>query len=297
MKSTTLSSVGFALLGTAQAGVIVSRQASFTFECNGQQFPDVGACDEVFNAFFSDGTSTFNHPASFTLNTLTFNVGDEKNCQIDIVFGDRDYTVTGNQVFQAYDAVKATCFPYGTGGSANEVGGRFNVNFRTNPNYKAPGKRSVKLIPQGKRAERRAEKRADGDTEFRSSVYTKYAKPGNMKHNIGAGLPGGSTWTWSSEQSVTDTVTFSSSVSAGIEGVIGASLSTEISSSTTTTSGQSSTITVNCEDNQYGQIYFQGYAEEWRGVLLPSGEQLTVWKPMVANGNTEGFYSYECIQK
>lgn len=69
-----------------------------------------------------------------------------------------------------------------------------------------------------------------------------------MKHNIGSGLPGGSTWTWSSEQSVTDHISFSASVSGGIEGVLSASLGTEISHDETWTSGQSSTITIKCEE-------------------------------------------------
>ncbi|CBX99354.1 predicted protein [Plenodomus lingam JN3] len=86
------------------------------------------------------------------------------------------------------------------------------------------------------------------DESFTYGIHTTYAKPQNFKHNIGPGLPGGSTWEWSEEKSVTDSVSFSSSVSAGIEGILSASLSTEISSSTTTTSGQASTITINCEE-------------------------------------------------
>ncbi|CBX99353.1 predicted protein [Plenodomus lingam JN3] len=41
MKSVTVSGVGLALIGVAQAGVITARQGSFRFECNGQQYPDV----------------------------------------------------------------------------------------------------------------------------------------------------------------------------------------------------------------------------------------------------------------
>jgi hypothetical protein len=59
-------------------------------------------------------------------------------------------------------------------------------------------------------------------------VHTTYAKPGNFKHNIGNGLPGGtthiylhaeihciaefrtgSTWEWTQEKSVTDSVSLS----------------------------------------------------------------------------------------
>jgi len=44
-------------------------------------------------------------------------------------------------------------------------------------------------------------------------------------------------------------------------------------------------------------VYFQAYAETWSGVLLPSGQPLTVHKPMARAGVTEGFYSYDCIAK
>lgn len=50
--------------------------------------------------------------------------------------------------------------------------------------------------------------------------------------------------------------------------------------------------------NQYGQVYFQGYAEVWQGSLEPSGDALTVTKPMAnSDGSTAGFYSYDCIAK
>ncbi|KAF1947565.1 hypothetical protein EJ02DRAFT_333662, partial [Clathrospora elynae] len=50
--------------------------------------------------------------------------------------------------------------------------------------------------------------------------------------------------------------------------------------------------------NEYGQVYFQGYAEVWQGVLQPSGEPLIVTKPTAdSNGATAGFYSYDCISK
>ncbi|CBX99355.1 predicted protein [Plenodomus lingam JN3] len=49
--------------------------------------------------------------------------------------------------------------------------------------------------------------------------------------------------------------------------------------------------------NEFGQVYFQAYAETWQGVLQPSGQQLIVTKPMAKDGVTEGFYSYDCIPK
>ena len=56
--------------------------------------------------------------------------------------------------------------------------------------------------------------------------------------------------------------------------------------------------TANMNSNQYGQVYFQGYAEVWQGVLKPSGDQLTVTKPQVnSDGSTAGFYQYDCISK
>jgi len=307
MRSTTISGAALALLSTAQAGVISPRQGSFSFECNGQEFPETSECEKVFSQFFPDSTATFNKPPGNTANVLTFNLGDESNCQIDIIFYDAGYTVTANQVSNSYDGVASTCFPSGTGGRAVEVGGRFEVAIRNNPDYDPPNKkREVKLVPQGVKPEKergaaRIEtmshaKRADGDTEFTYGVHTTYAKPGNFKHNIGNGLPGGSTWEWTQEKSVTDSLSLSMSVSAGIEGILSASLNTEISTSTTTTSGQATTININCKDNEFGQVYFQAYAETWMGVLKPSGDPLTVTKPMTnSDGTTAGYYAYDCI--
>ncbi|KAH9880244.1 hypothetical protein IAQ61_000533 [Plenodomus lingam] len=295
MKSVTVSGVGLALIGVAQAGVITARQGSFRFECNGQQYPDTGDCNDLFNTF-TDGTQTYTKPSGVTANGQVFNLGDSSNCQVEIFWQDNSYVVTGNQIFNAINGVSTTCFPSGTGGTAVDLGGRYTIGVRNNPTYDPPAKRSVsKLIPMGRRGDHM--KRADGDESFTYGIHTTYAKPQNFKHNIGPGLPGGSTWEWSEEKSVTDSVSFSSSVSAGIEGILSASLSTEISSSTTTTSGQASTITINCEDNEFGQVYFQAYAETWQGVLQPSGQQLIVTKPMAKDGVTEGFYSYDCIPK
>ncbi|KAF1947564.1 hypothetical protein EJ02DRAFT_307696, partial [Clathrospora elynae] len=86
------------------------------------------------------------------------------------------------------------------------------------------------------------------DTSFEYGVHTVNAKPLSMRHNIGSGLPGGSTWEWSKGMSVTDKVGFSTSVSAGIEGILSASLSTEISHEKTYTSGTATTITINCQE-------------------------------------------------
>lgn len=304
MKTSTLIGMGLAASGTVQAGVISARQATFRFECNGQQTPK--DCEAVYS-MFSDGTETFNSPAGG--NVLIFSAGEEKNCQVEIIWTDKSYTVTGNQVFQGINGVQTTCLIMGTGGQAVDVGNRFSIGVRNNPNYNPPDRKrsGAQLIPMGKRAPSQLDrpakralmsKRADGDTSFSYGVHTVNAKPGNMKHNIGNGLPGGSTWEWTSEQSVTDSVSFTSEVSAGIEGIISASVGTEISSSQTWTSGQATTITINCRDNEYGQIYFQGYAEVWQGVLLPSGQQLTVTKPTAnSDGTTAGFYAYDCLPK
>lgn len=81
--------------------------------------------------------------------------------------------------------------------------------------------------------------------------------------------------------------------------MLSASLSTEISHDYTTTSGETTTITIDCDSNQYGQIYFQAYAEIWEGSLQPSGQHLKIQKPMSTDDgdNTSGFYSYDCIAK
>ncbi|KAF2825333.1 hypothetical protein CC86DRAFT_294887, partial [Ophiobolus disseminans] len=49
--------------------------------------------------------------------------------------------------------------------------------------------------------------------------------------------------------------------------------------------------------DEVGQVYFQAYAEIWRGALQPSGDLLTITKPMTINGETDGFYQWECTQK
>ena len=172
---------------------------------------------------------------------------------------DQSYTVTENQIYNGINGVKSTCFPAGTGGSANEVGGRFIIEVRNNPNYDPPDnkKRAIARtaaktvsVPMGEKGSRTTvvTKRADGDTSFSWGVHTTNAKPANMKHNIGDGLPGGSTWEWTQEKSVTDHVSFSTAVSAGIEGIVSASVSTEISHDETFTSGQTTTITIKCDE-------------------------------------------------
>jgi hypothetical protein len=40
--------------------------------------------------------------------------------------------------------------------------------------------------------------------------------------------------------------------------------------------------------------FFQPDFEEWLYALSLSGERLTIWKPMVLNGKTDG-YDYECL--
>jgi hypothetical protein len=85
------------------------------------------------------------------------------------------------------------------------------------------------------------------DTSFSYGVHTVHAKPTSMKHDIGDGLPGGSTWTWDSSQSVTDHVGFSTSVSADIETIVSASVETDVSEDKTYTSGTSTTINIQCE--------------------------------------------------
>ncbi|OAG05276.1 uncharacterized protein CC84DRAFT_1206720 [Paraphaeosphaeria sporulosa] len=307
MKLTTVLGSSIALIGATRASpLLAARQGSFKFECNGQQFPKLADCDALFQTF-TDGTKTYTHPDGG--NILSLYLSDQSDCQIDVSFWDQSYTVTENQIYNGINGVKTTCFPAGTGGAANEVGGRFSIAVRNNPNYDPPDnkKRTVARsaartisVPMGEKGSiiEVVAKRADGDTSFSYGVHTTNAKPGDMKHNIGDGLPGGSTWEWSSEKSVTDHVSFSTSVSAGIEGIVSASVGTEISHDETFTSGQTTTITIKCDDNQYGQVYFQGYAEVWQGVLLPSGDQLTVTKPQVnSDGSTAGFYQYDCISK
>ncbi|OAL55181.1 hypothetical protein IQ07DRAFT_499018, partial [Pyrenochaeta sp. DS3sAY3a] len=50
--------------------------------------------------------------------------------------------------------------------------------------------------------------------------------------------------------------------------------------------------------NEVGQVYFQGYAEEWEGTLQPSGDNLIVTKPQTnSDGTTAGYYAYDCVPK
>lgn len=155
MKSTTVSAFGLAAIGSAQAAAISGRQASFDFTCNGKQNPDVDDCADVY-AIFSDPTQTFSAPAQPN-NYLYFNAGESKNCQIDIYFYDRSYVVTGNQVYNAIDGVRNTCFVQRTGGSANDIGNRYSIEVRNNPSFVTPGttKRDVpRVIGQGVTIER-----------------------------------------------------------------------------------------------------------------------------------------------
>ncbi|KAF2114344.1 hypothetical protein BDV96DRAFT_95022 [Lophiotrema nucula] len=307
MKYTTVLSSSIALISAARAiPLLETRQGSFKFECDGQQFPKLADCDALIQTF-TDGTETYTHPDGG--NILSLYLDDQHDCKIDVSFWDLSYTVTENQIYNGIYGVKTTCFPSGTGGTANDVGGRFSIAIRNNPNYDPPDnkKRSAvkaiargPLVPIGEKGSRTevVTKRADGDTSFEYGVHTTNAKPADMKHNIENGYPANSQWTWTQDKSVTDHVSFSTSVSAGIEGILSTSLSTEISHDTTYTSGQATTITIKCDDNQYGQIYFQAYAEVWQGVLEPSGDQLTVTKPQTnSDGSTAGYYEYDCISK
>lgn len=180
-------------------------------------------------------------------------MGESSNCQLDITFSNVDYIVGGPEVIVGLEIIEKYCLPQGQGGYANDNGGSYSIGLRNNPTYKPPTKaRSI-----------RAEKRADDvsprsyslggattnigkDTSFELYGHRINSKPASMKHNIGDGLVGGSTWEWTKEKSVTDTTTTSASLSATIEEIVGLSIGTEISSSETTTSGEATTFTIDC---------------------------------------------------
>jgi hypothetical protein len=71
---------------------------------------------------------------------------------------DINYVVVGNQVTEGAYGVQNTCFPSGTGGYANDVGGRFSIGVVNNPNYNPSGSKRTtpKLTPLANT------KRADG---------------------------------------------------------------------------------------------------------------------------------------
>lgn len=76
---------------------------------------------------FTDGTKTYTKPSGLNTNVLWFDNGDESNCRVEITWNDASYVVTGNQIAQGVDGVSSTCFPAGTGGSANDIGDRFSI--------------------------------------------------------------------------------------------------------------------------------------------------------------------------
>ncbi|KAF2825332.1 hypothetical protein CC86DRAFT_294700, partial [Ophiobolus disseminans] len=84
------------------------------------------------------------------------------------------------------------------------------------------------------------------DTSFTWGVHTTYAKPAEFKTYVQRGLGGTSTWEWSQEQSVSNSITLSAEVTAGIEGMLSSTLKTEISETVTTTSGSAQSMTVVC---------------------------------------------------
>lgn len=66
-------------------------------------------------------------------NVWSINLGDASNCQVDIVWGEKDstYVVTENQIDQGVFGVESTCFTSedaSTGGYAVDVGGRFQAS-------------------------------------------------------------------------------------------------------------------------------------------------------------------------
>lgn len=83
-------------------------------------------------------------------------------------------------------------------------------------------------------------------------------------------LPAGSSFTITEESSQTTSISSSVGLEAGFFDIFSASVSLEVSSSYTASSGTSVTIFVDCESGQSGQIFWYPLYDVYSGFFTPS---------------------------
>ncbi|KAI1270039.1 hypothetical protein F5Y18DRAFT_434463 [Xylariaceae sp. FL1019] len=286
--------------------------AGQAWECNHLQAPNEEDCESLNTdvGITSLATQSICHDHASDC-TIWY----KGNCQIGLCLASID-CLTGGEMYTDYQIIKADCIDaLDSGGKIyvyNQDQGANYHEWINNSNDEKLRRRGIVTEQVGNvtkasmsRAEYEALKRdlqepsprsmrlgRRDDTSFTLIQKATQVTNPDVKYQVSANLPAGSTYTIQKSESYTEGVTVSAEVSASFFDIIGTSLSISTTQEWSYTTTEGFEVPVDCDDGQSGVVYYYPVFNKYDGTAEPSGTFLTIWQSI--DGNL-GEYMVTCL--
>ncbi|KAK4948837.1 hypothetical protein LTR10_012210 [Elasticomyces elasticus] len=247
-----------AAAGLSSSMAIEKRGFGFDTDCDGAANPVWDDCTWIWNhkiakLIKANPNYEFTFPG---MPNAPFLLWKHHNCSLSVNTGDGQplpfYYVTA-----AVNTLMDQCEPNGAGGTATVA----NQHEGSHANFWV-------TIEAGDQTPSRKQKR---DPTWENAFTIHHSAPKQYRQLVQDALPGGSSWTLTKDDTQTNSLQTSASVSANVFEIFTAEMSVQYTHDETVTTTSTETIPNHCKDNQMGTLWWYPLFTRYHGGFLGGG--------------------------
>ncbi|THY78633.1 hypothetical protein D6C77_00067 [Aureobasidium pullulans] len=270
-KGAAVVALASATLSSARA---LDKRQSYSFDavCDASRTPDWNGCQSAFDQINAQANSDPNYQWTFggSANCVVF---DGDNCAVSICSLDNYKPVPQFLVVDATDTLISDCKYAGAGGKSTDKDGSMFVSAYASDQNPTKMKR---------------------DNTWTEAYRIENAAPENFKQQVLSALPGGSSWELTTEQSQTNRVEASVSLSEDFFTIFSSSQSITYGYEKTVSTSTTQTINNNCANDQTGTLFWYPLFTQHHGGFSEGPSPVDIYVP-VSEGDDGAVGKYQVV--
>ncbi|KAI5364593.1 hypothetical protein Slin15195_G041310 [Septoria linicola] len=272
------------------------RQDSFSYfsQCDALRQPTWDDCEQIFGDLTAEAGGDGNYlrtPPNPPAQQYVYSNGD---CVLSYGWNNRDYEFRQFHLVQAIDTLESQCKVSGAGGVASlyNAGGDIYVSIYS---MSSPPANSLQTIPAEDVEAKKNKKTKRENTSWNTVFTVENATPEQYRQQVLDALPGGSTWSITTESSQTSSIESTTELSADLFSLFSATQSISVGYEETLTYSTTQDIPNNCGNDQTGTLYWYPLYTEYRGGWSPDGPSpATIYVPNKNGDSASGVFRVLC---